>query len=67
MEPVLVKTMMGVARVFAIVVAWKAKIPPIWLCNEKENKSIKIKNNKQHYSSEYNTMKWLFLALIEST
>lgn len=32
MDPVLVKTMIGVLRVLAIVVAWKANISPILLC-----------------------------------
>lgn len=31
MDPVLVNTMMAVPRVLAIMVAWYAKIAPIWL------------------------------------
>jgi hypothetical protein len=32
MDPVFVKTIIGVLRVLAIVVAWKANISLIWLC-----------------------------------
>ena len=38
MDPVLVKTMIGVLRVLAIVVAWKANISPIWLCERMSRK-----------------------------
>jgi hypothetical protein len=45
MDPVLVKTMIGVLRVLAIIVAWKANISPIWLC-QKKSVSIRYSGNE---------------------